>query len=355
MEMMAGLSDRLIVGENRLQFVFRVVLLGLVLFLGGCEAVKNAAVTVTERVDNLFGQTEETEQLSGQDDGAYPDLGSVPASGPTVSSQAQLKSATDGLVADREKAEYTEQVARSEPINVRPLDETRSVPDGAGMTPVVPAAVSVPAAPSVQSAAGRASLAERLGAAPPPPPPMSASGSPPPPPPSTVIAPAAASEAMSTSTLNPAVSSNTTSSSADPSSTQMASLPNSLNNYAPGVFSVSSHVATIQFESGSAQLTSKDRSALEAVLKLREEYGGLIRVIGHASSRTRDLDPMKHKLVNFRISMLRANAVAAELLRKGLAAKNLSVGAVSDSEPVYFEVMPSGDEGNQRAEIYLDY
>jgi len=341
--MMAGFSDRSMVGANRLQPVFRTVFCGLVLFLGGCEAVKNAATTVTDRVDSLFGGTEETEQLSGQDDGSYPDLASVPDSGPLVSSQEQLKTATSGLVADREKVGYTEQVARSEPINVRPLDETRSIPGGSGTIPTAPAAVSLPAGPPVQSAAGRPSLAERLGAAPPPPPPPA------------VVSPAAVSGEMSASVANSAVSSTILPSSIDTSSTQIASLPSSLNSYDPGTFSVSSHVATIQFESGSAQLTSQDRSALEAVLKLREEYGGSIRVIGHASSRTRDLDPMKHKLVNFRISMLRANAVASELLRKGLSAKNLYVGAVSDSEPVYYEVMPAGDEGNQRAEVYLDY
>jgi len=31
------------------------------------------------------------------------------------------------------------------------------------------------------------------------------------------------------------------------------------------------------------------------------------------------------------------------------------VGAVADNEPVYYEVMPSGEAGNRRAEIYIDY
>ena len=64
---------------------------------------------------------------------------------------------------------------------------------------------------------------------------------------------------------------------------------------------------------------------------------------------------MRHKLVNFRVSLNRANSVAAALMAKGLPADKLFVGAVSDNEPLYYEVMPSGDAGNQRAEIYLDY
>lgn len=91
------------------------------------------------------------------------------------------------------------------------------------------------------------------------------------------------------------------------------------------------------------------------MIKLRSEYNGAIRVIGHASSRTQNLDPLRHKLANFRVSLNRANSVAAALMSKGLPADRLFVGAVSDNEPLYYEVMPAGESGNQRAEIYLDY
>jgi hypothetical protein len=42
-------------------------------------------------------------------------------------------------------------------------------------------------------------------------------------------------------------------------------------------------------------------------------------------------------------------------MSKGLSADRLFVGAVSDNEPLYSEVMPAGESGNQRAEIYIDY
>jgi flagellar motor protein MotB len=31
------------------------------------------------------------------------------------------------------------------------------------------------------------------------------------------------------------------------------------------------------------------------------------------------------------------------------------VSAMADEQPVYHEVMPSGEAGNRRAEIYIDY
>lgn len=134
-----------------------------------------------------------------------------------------------------------------------------------------------------------------------------------------------------------------------------AAAPNSLSTYDASAFRVSTHISTVTFPTGSSRLTAADRRALDDVINLREQYNGAIRVIGHASSRTQDLDPLRHKLVNFRISLNRANAVAAALITRGLPADRLFVGAVSDNEPVYYEVMPAGESGNQRAEIYLDY
>jgi hypothetical protein len=32
---------------------------------------------------------------------------------------------------------------------------------------------------------------------------------------------------------------------------------------------------------------------------------------------------------------------------------NILVAAVSDAQPMYYEIMPSGDAGNRRTEIYL--
>jgi flagellar motor protein MotB len=113
-------------------------------------------------------------------------------------------------------------------------------------------------------------------------------------------------------------------------------------------------VATIQFNNGSARLTASDRQILSNVRQLQRERGGRIHIIGHASSRTRSMDPVRHKMVNFRVSVERANIIARELVRMGFKKEQLVVDAVSDTEPMYFEFMPTGEAGNRRAEIYLE-
>lgn len=113
-------------------------------------------------------------------------------------------------------------------------------------------------------------------------------------------------------------------------------------------------VATIRFKNGSANLSSRDRQILANVLELKKERGGRIRVVGHASSRTRNTDPVKHKMINFQVSVARADAIAAELMRMGADRAELQVDAISDSSPQYMEVMPTGEAGNRRAEIYLE-
>ena len=112
-------------------------------------------------------------------------------------------------------------------------------------------------------------------------------------------------------------------------------------------------VATIVFNVGSAGLTARDRNIIRDVALLHKERGGKIRIAGHASHRTRTMDPVRHKLVNYKISLQRANAVTAELTRQGVRRTDVVVDARSDSQPVYYEVMPTGEAGNRRAEIYF--
>ena len=116
----------------------------------------------------------------------------------------------------------------------------------------------------------------------------------------------------------------------------------------------STRVATILFLSGSAGLNVRDRQILANVRRLHNERGGKLRVIGHASSRTRNTNAIRHKMINFKVSDDRADAVAHELMRLGIKHSDIFVDAVSDSQPIYYEIMPSGEAGNRRAEIYLE-
>lgn len=116
----------------------------------------------------------------------------------------------------------------------------------------------------------------------------------------------------------------------------------------------STKVATIHFNSGSSRLDVNDLRVLQKVVALQKQNGGVIRVIGHASSRTRSMDPVRHKMVNYNVSVARADSVAKQLVRLGTNKTDIFVGAVSDTQPKYYEVMPSGEAGNRRAEIYID-
>ena len=112
-------------------------------------------------------------------------------------------------------------------------------------------------------------------------------------------------------------------------------------------------VATIVFNTGSANVSYADRQILAEVGQLLKERGGSLHVIGHASSRTRNMEPVRHKLVNFEVSADRADVVAKELQSLGVPKELITIAAASDSQPLYYEIMPSGEAGNRRAEIYL--
>ncbi len=114
-------------------------------------------------------------------------------------------------------------------------------------------------------------------------------------------------------------------------------------------------VATIFFPSGTADLSANDNSILKQVSDLQSRYGARVHVVGHASSRTRTMDMNRHQAVNRQVSAERAQVVAGELSRMGVPSGTMTVDARSDREPLYYEIMPSGEAGNQRAEVYLTF
>ncbi len=114
-------------------------------------------------------------------------------------------------------------------------------------------------------------------------------------------------------------------------------------------------VATILFDNGSSRLKSTDRRILRQVAQQHQSLGGVIRIVGHASSRTRSMDVIRHKMVNLQVSVARAETVAKALVGLGAKPENLMIGAAADREPKYFEFMPSGEAGNRRTEIFIEY
>lgn len=110
-------------------------------------------------------------------------------------------------------------------------------------------------------------------------------------------------------------------------------------------------VATLRFGVGSSKIGPQGRRMIRQAYQAYQSFGGRIHVVGHASSRTRNLDRARHELANFRVSYDRAKAVAQELIRLGVDPSRVVVSAVSDHQPAFIEVMPAGEAGNRRAEI----
>ena len=111
--------------------------------------------------------------------------------------------------------------------------------------------------------------------------------------------------------------------------------------------------ALIRFGHGSVRLSGKEKKYLRKIAEEAKNAGKMVYVVGHASQRTGDMDYAKHKLVNFNLSLDRANVVAGELRRRGIAADRIVVQAKGDAEPLYFEFMPDGEAQNRRVEIYV--
>jgi outer membrane protein OmpA-like peptidoglycan-associated protein len=113
--------------------------------------------------------------------------------------------------------------------------------------------------------------------------------------------------------------------------------------------------AVVFFPGDITSITAKGRAGIRAAVAAYKARGdqAYVRVIGHSSSRTGNMSALAHTELNYRKSLARATAVARELIREGVPADRVLVNAVGDSEPVYYESMPKGEDGNRRAEIFI--
>src|SRR5262249_52449729 len=114
-------------------------------------------------------------------------------------------------------------------------------------------------------------------------------------------------------------------------------------------------VKVVYFPGDGTLLNAQGRAEVQAAVQTYKQGGakGFIRVVGHSSSRTSNMPLEQHLVLIFNKSQDRANAVAKECIREGVPASKVLVEAVGDSQPVYYESMPKGEDGNRRAEIYL--
>ncbi|SDG46478.1 OmpA family protein [Roseospirillum parvum] len=262
-----------------------------------------------------------------------------------AAAEAEQEALAEGLVPDTANRQYDTESGRRQVSTMRALSEQ---PENAQVAETPPP----PASPSPQPSP--AGAVERAGS--PPPPPGQADGSFRP----ADYPPGPGAEDPFASGGTVVISSDGVSSLN--SGDQLASLPSvdetggpyPLSAFNPAMAVSSDLVATIYFNNGSARLSSEAYRVIDQVVDLQRQYGGTLRVVGHASSRTQDMDLVRHRLINLETSLQRADAVTRALLAAGFPADSLYAGAVGDTEPLYLEVMPAGEAGNRRAEIWLD-
>ena len=320
--------------------------------------------------------TAERGQSAPGADRPFPNLATTPER-PSPPGRAERQAVVEGLVADRERAQYSSEVIRRQG---EPTETLRTTGSATGAPPPPPPVT--PARPPVALAEAPPPAAE----APPP-----AAGLPPPrrsPPTeaSSLAAPGGVQETYRARLAQRLPSAETAAarpanalapdafgafetvvvSSAGvqlglgaPARVQPSAPPPVAGALAaagaPNVATLGMRkIATIQFANGSAGLGDRARQVLRQVSRLYDQRdGGSVRIVGHASSRTRTMDAVRHAMVNLRVSADRAESVARTLERNGISRDRMTVMAKSDAEPLYFESMPSGEAGNRRAEIYF--
>jgi outer membrane protein OmpA-like peptidoglycan-associated protein len=113
--------------------------------------------------------------------------------------------------------------------------------------------------------------------------------------------------------------------------------------------------AIVYFTGDGTSLPAAARAQVRDAVAAFQAGGGAgsVKVVGHASSRTANMPVERHLEAIFQKSQARANAVAQALIRAGVPADRVQIEAVGDSQPVYYESMPKGEDGNRRAEIFV--
>jgi outer membrane protein OmpA-like peptidoglycan-associated protein len=128
-----------------------------------------------------------------------------------------------------------------------------------------------------------------------------------------------------------------------------------VQGYAPSgnIPGVGQAVGYVYFGNGSSNVSAADRQVLQQVAQLQRIQGGVLRIIGHASARTGNMEALEQQQLNRDVSLERATAVARALVEYGVQPILVQVAAAGDDKTLYAESTPAGEAGNRRAEVYL--
>ncbi len=305
---------------------------------------KHQRAKVRSKTNSARSRGELAQRESAQS-GAYPKLSTVPERPTAQTSKRAVRdrnAVREGLVADTQNAQYTDQQLRAQtapppaPVAVpfaRQPDASRAN-DRAAAVPSVPAGSAPRVALPGRAAAGTA---------------VAAPGSTPRVVPEQV---ARISPPVPRSAQNAPVSRTGPRTAAVQPRQQAA--PSPTTPLDQGVLKTV-QVATIYFLSGSANLSETDRRVIQQVADMARRTGGTLRIIGHSSVGPQDRYSERQQVVNYKVSLDRANSVASQIVRTGVPRDRMKVTAEGDRNPIYSESSPTGAAGNRRTEIYLEY
>jgi outer membrane protein OmpA-like peptidoglycan-associated protein len=165
--------------------------------------------------------------------------------------------------------------------------------------------------------------------------PQGESATPAPPPPR--VANQVASTAPPPSTRTPALR-QPGSSAPTQQATAPANAPATTTTHRPGI---SYRVADVSFAPGSAYLSGALRGTLSEIVKIHNDQGGSIRIVGFGESTGKDA-----AITGLTLALDRAQAVAVALTDAGVAAKDIAVEAAP--------VAAKGGADAPRAEVYIE-
>ncbi|MZR31002.1 OmpA family protein [Sneathiella litorea] len=346
----------------------------------------------------LAGAGCSTDNTEEEDAAEYPNLNTVPEKPESVASLAEAQKIEEGLRADRDNARYSEETLRADtslqpPLAAPPKPVVEDVKTEAVVTetvtevikekapePEMPEVAAVAQEPVTETPLPDPSVAESASEAAPAASPVreqviSGEAAQKPPVtsvferqlaaqnatrlPDTISATGTSSAAPDTAapaaTASSAPASSTSSSSSSGGSVSLTPPLNdggrTIPNYAAS--DGSSPIETIYFAQGSHRISSADRVKLDRIARAQIAAGGTLKIVGHASSRTREMSEERHMIVNLNASQARAAAIAQYFIKAGVSSADLVIESVSDAEPRVAEPMPSAEAMNRRAEIFL--
>ena len=354
----------------------------------------------------LAGTACSTDNTEEQDAAEYPNVNKVPEQPETVATLTEAEEIEEGLRADRENARYTDETLRAdtslqpplaappkpvvEEVKTETVTEVTETVTADGSETVKETVTEVVEEKTVEAAPVVAAVAQEEVTETPLPAPSVVDSAPETPAPepapmreqiiSGETAPKPAIEsvfeqqlaasgvtrlpttmssdsstATSASSVAPAVSSSSTISASSSGSVTLTPPLNdggrTIPNYAAS--DGTTPIETIYFAQGSHRINGSDKDKLDRIARTQMAAGGTLKIVGHASSRTRQMAEEKHMIVNLNVSQARASAIAEYFIKAGVEPSNLLVESVSDTEPRIAEPMPSAEAVNRHAENFL--